>query len=193
MLFWSGKLKNFSWKPVALISILYSTDRFILRKNEKMQESHINTKTSNIWNRIVMAFWIWSDKSPHLWFVVWNISNYNHQTSFSFSCVSWSVNEKQLGQMRELCLKIKDEQSLYSSIQGEGQIGIALQLSQLDLVIWGIINRQVINVTNIYTKIVYIKCGFEVSMICIWGSWMVFLTKDWKNIRSGFEVNRICI
>ena len=117
-------------------------------------------------------------------------------TSVSFSCVSWSVNEKQLGQMRELCLKIKDEQSLYSSIQGEGQMGIALQLSQLDLVIWGIINSQVINgknVTNIFTKIVYIKCGFEVSIICIWGSWMIFLTKDWKNIRSGFEVNRICI
>ena len=46
-------------------------------------------------------------------------------------------------------------------------MGIALQLSQLDLVILGIINRQVINrkkVTNIYTKI---RCGFEVSMICI--------------------------
>ena len=80
------------------------------------------------------------------------------------------MNEKQLGQMRELCLKIKDEQSLYSSIQGEGQIGIALQLSQLDLVISGIINRHEINgknVKNIYTKIVYIKCGFEVSIICI--------------------------
>ena len=34
--------------------------------------------------------------------------------------------------------------------------------------------------TYLHKDGIYIKCGFEVSIICIWGSWMVFLTKDWK-------------
>ena len=122
------KDKNFSRKPVALISVSNSTDRIILRK--KWRIARISIPRHQTFE--IESWWLFEydqirahtcDLSSEI--SVTTTTKLIIPVNFLFlSCFSWSVNKKQLGQMRELCLKIMDEKSLYSSFQGEGQIGL---------------------------------------------------------------------